>query len=822
MCHPAALLTAFTGLLFLAQSLFASPEVFEPTIVFDQNMSKLSAWQSVDGSNPKPITLEGVASSSAMQLNNGIVAAALTRPIPAGTDWTLKCELLFSAYQRGGWVGLFDNDRKQGFAVLLNSAKADAHGGTGGLMLMQCERDTPISKWKDDRRPGKFLLKRLVATGHNPAGSNGALTPPLIQIELRYSASLKTLTLLSNGKTIATVDAPELAGSPNLTQVMMSGNTSMYVDNIEVIATLPMFTQGNPSESVMTLNVKDFGAVGDNQHDNTQAFRDAIEKLRAVDGPKQLLIPKGIYRLSAKPDTKHTEAHLLIADINDLHVKAEPGTELIMTSLFHDGVGIRGCKNVTIENLTIDYDPLPYTQGTIIEADPASRSFVVQADPGYPLVTDPHIQAPRTKNIAYLYRPGTTLKLDEFFDQYIEQIEALDGRRFRLTSRNPVELDFVGNKVAMVGRRRAQAVVFHQSADSTARNITIYSAPSLGFGLQRTDNITIDRCTITQRPGTDRLMSTVADGIHVKWGSKGPTIENCWLEGMGDDSVNVGGTYQAIIKQLDERTIIVENHGSLLGASDNVMFVDKQTGMVTPLSKCLEVKTIQWKGKLAKRLTFAQPLPEIDITRENSSAGKGQTDMVINYDQVAANPVIRNNFFGRHRVRGVLVRSPGALIEGNRFEDLLGPAIRVGHHYGGRIEGPNGSNTIIRNNTFTNIRRSVVTVKDSGPSSKANPVKARSIQNIVIQDNRFNLYGLPSAYGAGQPGNVMLIDNVRNVLIKDNYIDYRHPMGVEAPLVVIQRATDVTIEGTIIQGESSDPADWLEITDDAKNIHINP
>ncbi len=43
------------------------------------------------------------------------------------------------------------------------------------------------------------------------------------------------------------------------------------------------------------------------------------------------------------------------------------------------------CTNITVKDLSIDYDPLCFTQGVIVAKDPANLWFEVEIDPGYPV-----------------------------------------------------------------------------------------------------------------------------------------------------------------------------------------------------------------------------------------------------------------------------------------------------------------------------------------------------------------------------------------------------------------------------------------------------
>ena len=59
------------------------------------------------------------------------------------------------------------------------------------------------------------------------------------------------------------------------------------------------------------------------------------------------------------------------------------GAQLINTA--RSGTfAISGCNRLTIRDLTIDYDPLPFTQGTITAFDKQAVDITVKVDPGYP------------------------------------------------------------------------------------------------------------------------------------------------------------------------------------------------------------------------------------------------------------------------------------------------------------------------------------------------------------------------------------------------------------------------------------------------------
>src|SRR5207237_10644138 len=77
------------------------------------------------------------------------------------------------------------------------------------------------------------------------------------------------------------------------------------------------------------------------------------------------------------------KTHLLIAEASRLTVLGEPGTLLIMRDSTAAGIWLERCQEVVLRQVAIDYDPLPFTQGTIVAANPTARTFDWKVATGY-------------------------------------------------------------------------------------------------------------------------------------------------------------------------------------------------------------------------------------------------------------------------------------------------------------------------------------------------------------------------------------------------------------------------------------------------------
>src|SRR5690606_20049081 len=97
-----------------------------------------------------------------------------------------------------------------------------------------------------------------------------------------------------------------------------------------------------------------------------------------IQGTPEVVIPPGVHRMSRQVNIRAVEN--LVID--------GQGATLLFTSR-DAGLHIASARGLTLKNLTIDYDPLPFTQGTIVNIDPSGVNGHVKMD------TNGHEKSPR-------------------------------------------------------------------------------------------------------------------------------------------------------------------------------------------------------------------------------------------------------------------------------------------------------------------------------------------------------------------------------------------------------------------------------------------
>jgi len=151
------------------------------------------------------------------------------------------------------------------------------------------------------------------------------------------------------------------------------------------------------------LNVRDFGAKGDGATDDFAAFNAAIDAAIAKGPGTTLSVPAGRYlmakatSLNGQGTTTKAAAgidaatqggypiktHALVRSANGLTITGEPGAIVVARDATAAAIWLDRCVDTTVRQLAFDYDPLPFTQGTITAVNAAAQTFDWKLDTGY-------------------------------------------------------------------------------------------------------------------------------------------------------------------------------------------------------------------------------------------------------------------------------------------------------------------------------------------------------------------------------------------------------------------------------------------------------
>ena len=284
--------------------------------------------------------------------------------------------------------------------------------------------------------------------------------------------------------------------------------------------------------------------------DTLQATIDA-----AIAGKAEVLrLPAGEHRLSST---------LRVRDAHDLTIEGH-GATLVFTNWRDSGLHLLGCSRVTLRNLTIDFDPLPFTQGTILSISEDRSQWEFEVHAGYPSLSEEYLATQ-----AYVYDPETCRLRRGIPDIYPRGVEALSERRGRITINPAVpgtENARAGDLVVL-NIRDGEGVYMNQCEDLTVENVTVLTCPGIAFIARYMFGDNVFR-RLAVRPGPPpagatypRLMSSCADAFNFAYAARGPVVERCRFRAMGDDSINLHGPTFAVCAVSEREVVLGRPYG---------------------------------------------------------------------------------------------------------------------------------------------------------------------------------------------------------------------------------------------------------------------
>jgi hypothetical protein len=115
----------------------------------------------------------------------------------------------------------------------------------------------------------------------------------------------------------------------------------------------------------------------------------------------------------------------------------------------------------------------------------------------------------------------------------------------------------------------------------------------LGVGVGLSSATTIDHVQVIPRPGTDRLISTNADGIRLSKAGANNVVSNNTIRRGCDDGIAIDGQWYAVVEQVnsDGTVQVARNATGTLAVGDAFEFIDVYDGTIVgwPLRSCASV-----------------------------------------------------------------------------------------------------------------------------------------------------------------------------------------------------------------------------------------
>ncbi len=550
-----------------------------------------------------------------------------------------------------------------------------------------------------------------------------------------------------------------------------------------VLWTSPTPGATKPEPVVRVVHVRDFGAVPDGKTEAGNAIREAIRVATAAGPGGEVVLAAGTYRVSSAKGYCFP-----IQRARDLTVRgAGAATKIVIANPTLGAFNVAISTNVTVRDLVVDYDPLPFCQGTIRAVDREAGHFDLEVEAGYP--------TPDAENFASAHeqygkwgmivdRATRRIKAgtpDHYMTPRWEPVSGRVWRFFPKDAHHRRNLQFMhpGDAYVHLARGHAGAVLMAHGCDGVRfEKVIIHSSPGLAVGLVgNRGEIVVRGLDVQFPPNTTRLLTTNADGVHCQQNRAGPLIEHCYFEGMADDAVNIYCPPNVLVEVREPTQWLVSPQCIVL-PGDRLQVLDPKTGRVRGEVKAVKV-AVEGRRFL---LTLEKPLAGAVAGQDHRDA-----DTLYNLDACGAGFRIRNNQMNGNRRYGCLLRAGAGSVENNTFSDTTGAGVVLTNEPDWP-EGPMPWGITIRGNRF--VRGGTCLGYADSPRGAAMVVRAMRLENglaevpaihdVVIEGNEFE----------DLQGAAVFLGGVSGVVLRDNRM--RESTGAElrrsTAAIVIERS----------------------------------
>ncbi len=453
-----------------------------------------------------------------------------------------------------------------------------------------------------------------------------------------------------------------------------------------------------------------------------------------------------------------------------------PRTTLVFANHDRVALSIEASDRVTLKGFTMDFDPLPFTQGTVTAAADDRSWIEFQVHEGYPELAGKFLVTR-----AHVFEPNRVRLKATAPDVYASELKVISPTVGRLIFNHPHSslMHIEPGDRLVLNQRGPVGIHVDTASNIRIEDVTIHAAPGAAVicRFMRGDNYFKYDVVPGPTPigaSQPRLMSTCADAFNYAYADQGPTLEDCEFTLQGDDSVNLHGVSLPVLARLSDQSFITARpYGSepgyayVLQSGAAIRFLSHKDFAVLERATLAAWTELQPDDPFitdALSATWNSMRPE--ATRRNPLVTYYRIDleepvpfepgMYLDIPGIACPGfVIRGNHFHDHRARGLRIMAVDGLIENNIIERVKSAGITLGPEYTFWHEAGWVESITVRHNVIRDTGQGALLTGDNENSDVPIAIYYRhpehekattfppSNQNISIENNEIHALELP-------------------------------------------------------------------------------
>ncbi|CAF1469478.1 unnamed protein product [Rotaria sp. Silwood1] len=480
-----------------------------------------------------------------------------------------------------------------------------------------------------------------------------------------------------------------------------------------------------------------YGAFPDDNIDDTSAVQSAINNAIANGTNNIVVFQSGTYNFTS-PISIYNAVNLTVMGQGMQQTLLVGNLPVAMLKPLN-------CRGVTISSLAIDFDPLPFTAGYVMNVNTSYLDLQVipphKADIGRQvraiLRYNPVMMRPASGPNTYeIYQTPPSNVYTSLISNGILRIPLTSSTKF-----------VVGDPIVARYYSIKNAIDAQDVTDLNIQSVTIYTAWAVGIMTLRIKRINIIDYHVIPRTG--RWMSTPVDCMHIGDSRDYINIVDSKCEAQGDDGLNVHAFYFTVTEIINSTTLVFEefNFPDVLNVGVGTRLEFSRSQQQFTVYTTAIVASSYLNGPHTRVFVFTSP---VNVAVRDCAS-------------VADTPAltIRNFTVANNRARGILVKTRNVHITHSLFNGTSGPAVLFEPSLYWH-ESVSAHNVTLSQNVYIDCNEGIA--KEKGVISfSPNPRQSMPVFiDVVIESSTFQL----GSYSEG----LMQGNNGGNVSIRGNYI----------------------------------------------------
>ena len=510
-----------------------------------------------------------------------------------------------------------------------------------------------------------------------------------------------------------------------------------------------------PTSGAKVYNAADYN-ITPNGEKNTVNLNNLLTSLQDVEGIKTLVFEKGTYTFSST---------INIQNIEDLYIVGAPSDFVFST--WCTAFSVKNCVNLHFNDISLDYNPSSVVAGTVKSCDTSAKTVTISLYDEFNL-SDARYNGGVINYGSYMEftsaggeaHPNPEGNL--LYNSTGDNVKSISGGSYN-ASANELTLTFTSLKEVAAGTQVSVAFTMYENGVfiiSDCENLymegcNIYHTTGMAINLNSVTNAYLNRTNLMLKPGSKRLMTATADGLHVFDGCGDLVLTGSLFENSHDDSINIKSFYKKVTSNYMRQITCTSSSTHTdcpIKAGDVIEIYNPENFEL--------INTYTVKEVNRSLLTYTIEVNKM-ITEDISGMILGN---------VTRSPKVRINncIFRNKRNRGILLQSRESEISGNAFYNIAHGAISLHSALDIFAEAIVPGNVTISNNKFINNNHGYglhgdVAVFATGSN---NDGCAGAVRNIKVENNFFYGNGQAAVYLRSTGDNVVQNNLFYNICAK--------------------------------------------------------